>query len=601
MELTDVESVIDKCVEIAKLLHRRSSSTINKELQEPYEGYDKIVDAYHEALVHAEGQFPEKLFAAASPLMSADELAYLRASYQPETTDVYIQFANTLKRSLANGELHIEPIGENTIYADALKDYVANDIDVFNTMDAFMAALSDHKVIDAMGCVGVWPEDIPMRPSTDGTMVIDGQPKPQPKVYAAPDVMYHKDDCWLCISGKKSIVEYQGKQVEAGLVFHWYDSEYVIEISQTGIKSDHAFEVTLIYEHFVGYTPMIQLQGVATIKRNKVLYIAPFQYAVPYLNLAALDSTTLLIIKRKVGFPTRVVVQEKCQFQSSKGMCNNGIIQYFDGDKEVTETCSNCKGTGYIGVFGPMSELRINSQPGFGEQASNVTASNAMSYVSPSVDIPKFYAEEVDRRIARAEHSMHLKAEPRKTGDITATEKTINAKNTEAFVRPFSDQLWDIFKFLVESMGRMMFTHDIYEDNVKLTVTYPKSFDLIKPEDYIQAIGEAVKQGLPTVIIQEMVYQYFQLIGDESYGDLIADADRLLSIDKTDVALGISRGTVQPWEAILHQSAGYIVYKLLREVPNFTELERSEQIALMQEQAKLLVSTSEFALPAPEL
>jgi hypothetical protein len=601
------DEIIEKATSLLKVAKDRDKKyPTTKELPEFYPGYDKLLRDYQDARVHADAEFPVRLFNAASPMMSTDEQHYVKESYQAETQDCYIKFSNTLKRALANGELSVKPKTGNTANADELRKYIDEEIDGHDSLYNFMNALSDHKVLDGMGVFGVWPEELPTEVNNEGDLVVTGRPSPQPKLYPIDKVWYADSENFLCVSSEKSKVKYQGKLHKIGVVLHFYGPEYLMKLVQVGEDKDNRFEVSMIYDHMVGFTPANYLMGVAKYYRDRLVYIAPFNYAVKYLNLAALDSSNLLTIKRKVGYPTRVVMREKCQFQENGSTCENGQITWATGEEWKSKTCSNCKGTGYVGIFGPLSELSINATPSGLDQGNSISAGNAMAYVSPSTDIPRLYADEIKRRLEQAESALYLKAEPRTGGDITATEKTINAKNTESFIKPFSDQLWHIYQYIAESIGRMMFTDSVYEETIEVIAYPPKSFDLIKPEDYIEAIAKAVESKVPSIIIQELMYQYMMASANESETDvdifeIISDADRLVAEPTTEIILGLSRGTVQPWEYVLHQSAQHIVYTLIREDARFLKKTRSEQIALIQAKAKTLIPAPEFALPAPEL
>jgi hypothetical protein len=249
-----------------------------------------------------------------------------------------------------------------------------------------------------------------------------------------------------------------------------------------------------------------------------------------------------------------------------------------------------------------LSELVINNTPNalMGETNSAVNASNAMSYVSPGVDIPKFVSDQIDKFISRAQSVLHLKAEPRGSGNITATEKTQDAKNTEAFIRPISDEVWLLIEYMVECIGRMQYG-DAYED-IEPEIVKPTSFDLLDASDYIAALVEAREANLPNVIIESRLRDAVEAINQSQSEQkdtqlLSLMADRLATIAPEQIAVQQARGLLQPWEIVLHQSMNYIIQKLVRDVDGFMDLELQEKIALLQSEARALLPRQEIALP----
>ncbi len=151
-----------------------------------------------------------------------------------------------------------------------------------------------------------------------------------------------------------------------------------------------------------------------------------------------------------------------------------------------------------------------------------------------------------------------------------------------------------------------MYCYQVFEENIKIDVTPPSSFNLVNPEDYVVMINESIKNGAPPMIINDLIYRYMTASNkadnvDSSLFNLVVDSDRLISERAESIVLGLSRGTVQPWEMVLHQSGMYIAYRLLNTVNGFLELPYEEKINQMQKFAKTLVQEPEFVLPAPQL
>lgn len=590
--------VIDSLVPTIK---KRAQTRDKSKMPEFYPGYNKFVYDYERAKVQANGEFPERLFASIAPLQTKDELEYIRANYESETQDVFIEFSNTVKKAVTNGVIEFSALKDKET-VNKLKDYLSNQINDFDQFTDWMDAMVDHKLIDANGIVCVWPEDV----ETDADGVVIGKIYPQPIIYAVPSVLWKKDGEFIVLTSKKSEVTTYGKPKREGLVFRYIGRESYMEAIQYGAKTDDTFKVDFEFAHGITdvdskpFVPATYLKGKTIIHEDTVYYESTFDSAVGFLNLATLHASNDLIILRKVGYPTRVVTRSKCQHSENGSACMGGIISITDGEKRESKTCPSCHGLGYTNVFGPMSELTISEPDNSTDQKSNTTALNAMAYVAPSVEIPKHLEELVAEKISRAKEVLHLRSQPRGSGDISATEKNRDKENTEAFIRPISDQIWSIAELIIESMGRLI-APEQYEEN-KPNIIRPTTFDLVSAEDYVTAISEARKSDLPEVIIQDMVYRYMAKVHKNSslsmqIYELIESSDRLIAVDSADVAIGLSRGTIQKWESILHQSVFYIIDKLIREDDSFLADDMDVQIEKIQTAAKGMVVETTGAFP----
>lgn len=595
----DNNEFLDKIDAIIEVYKKRNGSIRRDQNTEYYEGYNGLVDKYHQARVHSNGEFPEKIFASIAPLQDADELAYIRANYQPETRDVFTEFSNTVKKAITNGVIEF-PKSENDSSND-LAAYLDNDIENFDNIKGWADGMVDHKIIDANGVVIVWPT-----PLIEDDVIVST--KPQPIIYPIESVVWRgENDEFIVLTSKHSIVESRSKPVNEGLVFRYVGVDRFMEAQQFGKKIDYRFDVTFDFEHEIkndrgtAFSPAKNLMGKVIIREDSVYFESAFDIAVGFLNLSALHASNDLIILRKVGYPTRVTTRTPCKNVLHGSSCEGGYIRYSDGEGMVEEICKSCKGLGYENVVGPFSELVVPERGNLDSDAkSNTTALNAMTYVSPSIEIPKHLEELQQVKINRAKEVLHLKAETRGSGDISATEKNIDKQHTEAYIRPISDQIWSIIEFVVECIGRLKYPTQY--DELKPAFIRPANFDLMSAEDYVIEISNAKTAGLPNVIIQDLVFRYMSKVHKDStlsrqIYQIIDSADRLVAVTSEQVVLGLSRGTIQKWEAILHDSIFYFIDRLIRQNDKFLELDTDQQIELIQNEAKAAVVSEAVDLP----
>lgn len=587
MTLEDFKSIIE--TQIVPVLEKQNQyGSRKKEMIEYYPGYLRNAKQAEQARVHADAYFPANLFRKIAPNQSDDDFEYLKSTYQCETNDVFLDFSNTVKRGLINGAIEW-PKSESDEKND-LKEFIKTEVPQFNSLYEFVKSMADQKLVDANAVLGIHFK--PRSIDEDGN--IEGGILPYPTIYGCQRVVHIGDDGEFIVERyEKSMVVNGNDKTLDGYRYLGFSKEAYFYANQYGVRNEFKFEFDE-YPHELGFNPAMRLMGTPMIIGDKLHFKSPFSNAVPKLNLAVLDSANLLVIKRKVTYPTRAFVAQKCRNQKNGSPCIEGVINWKDGDRSHSETCGSCKGTGMVGIFGPNSEIHINNEDN--PEGGQLKASDAMAYISPSVDIPKFLREEIDRFINSAKEVLHLKAEPRTQGNITATEKNIDLKSTEAFIKPISDQIWHLYAFMIETIGILLLGKDAYE-TVKPTIIPAKEFDIITTDDYIIQLAEAKKNGLPSFVISSIIYNMMMSM---NYGDtegmkifeLIQASDRFWTASPDQVALALSRNTAQRWEVVLHDSALPIVieaietYRPRQGAPRFFDLEMGDQIQIIQDLAK---------------
>lgn len=602
MTFEDFQDIIEnRVVPVLKKNHQYSTKR-KKKKHEYFAGYERNVNQAQDASIHAYALFPEDMFLKIAPNQSEEDINYLKENYQCETSDVFLEFSNTVKRGLINGAVEWPQMDNEE--QNKLKEYVKKDIPQFNSLYEFGSSMVDRKLVDANAVLGIHFK--PASVNEEGE--IEGGILPYPTIYTSDRVVYIGDDGEFVVERyERSMVSDGNKEQRIGYKYLGFSKEKYYYAEQFGVKNEYRFSYDE-YAHDLGYSPAMRLMGSPIIIEDKLHFQSPFTTAVPKLNLATLDSANLLVIKRKVGYPTRAFVAQKCRHQMNGAPCNDGIISWSDGDKMHSETCPNCKGTGMVGVFGPQSEIAIQYEDG--PDNKPMKASDAMAYISPSIETPKFLREEIDRFITAAKEVLHLKAEPRQSGNITATEKNIDLKSTEAFIKPISDQIWHLYAFMLKTIGVLLLGESEYE-NVKPTVIPAQEFDILTTDDYIYQLAEAKKNDLPSFVIQSIIYnmmmsmQFNDTQGGKVF-ELIQAADRFWTASPEQVALALSRNTAQRWEVVLHDSALPIVIEAINThqptngAPTFFDLDMGQQIDIIQEIARSKVpSDGTEDLPPP--
>jgi hypothetical protein len=214
-----------------------------------------------------------------------------------------------------------------------------------------------------------------------------------------------------------------------------------------------------------------------------------------------------------------------------------------------------------------------------------------LKFVSPPMDTLNFLRTEIEQQMSKARRILHLPSSD-ETGTIgeasTATGSLNKLRALYAFIKPISDQLFNLYEFCLVTMGRMRYGE--FFGGVNLV--YPTSFDISTPSDYLAIISEGVKAGVPPSITFSNVYNYIKAIHytDEETSaiyDLILNADELLLMNSADIAMRVANGTIEKYQDVIHHSAPQLIMELIRnhipteEAPRFIDLPMSEQITAL--------------------
>jgi len=448
------------------------------------------------------------------------------------------------------------------------------------------------KLIDPNGIIAIEPEDIDTIENEEGEEVVSNELiRPMPEYYSCKSIVGQKyGEYYMVITDDKSLVKVGSKMEKVGLVLEIYDDANIWKVYQTGKRSEMEFsEPILYYNHNLGYVPCHKLEGMPQLVGGEIAFQSPFITAVPLLDQVVLDESYLQISKATSAFPFMVALGEICEFTDREGnKCQDGRI--FDPINGGYRSCQSCNGSGVRSRFSPTGMLLIKPKTSLSEGDSSLSG-EYLKFVSPPMDTLNFLRTEIEQQMAKARRILHLPSSD-ETGTIgeasTATGSLNKLRALYAFIKPISDQLFNLYEFCLVTMGRMRYGE--FFGGVNLV--YPTSFDISTPSDYLAIIAEGVKAGVPPSITFSNVYNYIKAIHytDEETSaiyDLILNADELLLMNSADIAMRVANGTIEKYQDVIHHSAPQLIMELIRnhipteEAPRFIDLPMSEQITAL--------------------
>jgi hypothetical protein len=568
---------------------------------EYWSGYNYAAKMYDSILPHTRPDvYPEHLLSVRAPNQSDAQSQYIRANYKPTTLSVFEDFKATISRAFAdqNWSIRYNPETEPIFGTDSFQAYVNEEIEKFGSVEAFVKdMLPTLKLIDANGIIAIEPEDFDTTVIEDtGEVIVSNELiKPMPQYYSCKSIVGQKyGEYYLVITDDNSVVRVGSKNEKSGIVLELYNDTSIYRIEQYGKKSDFTFaEPVLYFEHNLGYVPCTKLKGTPQMIGHEIAFQSPFITAVPLLDQCVLDQSYLQISKATSSFPYMVALGEICDFVDREGnKCSDG--QIFDTVNGGYRTCGSCGGSGVRSRFSPTGLLLIKPKTSLSDGDGNLSG-EYIKFVSPPMDTLNFLRTEIEMQMTKARKILHLPASD-ESGTIgeasTATGSLNKLRALYAFLKPISDQLFDIYNFCLVTMGRMRYGE--YFGGINLV--YPTTFDISTPSDYLAIISEGVKAGVPPSITFSNVYNYIRAIHytDEETSaiyDLIVNADELLLMNSADIAVRIANGTIEKYQDVIHHSAPQLIMELIRnhvptsEAPRFIDLPMNEQVSQLNQLA----------------
>lgn len=531
--------------------------------------YRESVTLDEEVAVHSELKaFPSKLFKSKAPNESDAERKYREESYQPETLPLWNRALANTNRILNEQNYSIKWDEENEKDETRPSLYFEKDYPLYGSfITAYVdSVIRPRKINSPNSLLCFKPRDLPFSPteeegmngrdySFDDTQLIE----PVGVIYKPEQVLRYRPGEYAFIRlNEFSWVDTGKKNKEkVGLVFELYDKDAIYRIEQVGKQTDWLFETYLYYQHDWNKLPCSKLKGQPIDRDGDLLYKSYFYDAVPPLNQALYDSSTLQVSK------VANVFLEKWEYAAvcDNTECNDGKIKiYGDGDSYKEATCSSCKGTGWKrnGVLG-VYQLRMPDRMNPAEPQTPPAG-----YIQKNTEVLTFLREEIKYNERKSFLFMGVDVSDSDVkGSDTALGKMIDREALFSALKVIASELFDLIEFGISAIGYMRYGKEFKQPHINR----PTTFSIRTYQDLTIEISEAIKAGLPEVALRTLIDEYLKTRFSSNaektmIADLVAAADDLQMMPTADIATRLGQGTIAKWQDVLHVN----IYRFIDEL-----------------------------------
>lgn len=509
--------------------------------------YLKACKHAREIEVHSCGHFPDELIGKNFPGETDEERIYRKSSFQPVTKPYFKKALKTLNRIWSEQNYTID-FGD-----DETKKYFTEDFPIGGGVLNFFKTLVTAQKISEPNGVLVLDFDLPVKETAQGEIVVDDtkEIKPYATVFKAEDVpMFESNAFCLCASQEKSEITYYDRKEKTGFVFYLYDDQYIYRLEQTGKKTDWTFSLTEYYQHALGYLPAWKLKGTTEeVINDEVYYESYFAPALPHLNSAIIIHSTNTCVRNKVSYPIRAYYDQPCTNKE----CRGGKVWKGEGAEAKEVNCSTCGGTGSM-RFSWGRDYVHELPTATSDTGKDQVAFPGISFVGPDGTIIKDNEEVIDKYLSTAFSFLNIEVvngNQKGLNEPTATKSKIDRDEQYISMLDISNELFQLLLQFLKAAQKVRKTNE----EPKIAIVPPVTFDLISSDELSTRLGEAKKSGMPTLAVSEMTVEYME----QEFPQPIARkakiaqySDVLFTYETADVSIMQTNKNVQPWQVLLH-------------------------------------------------
>lgn len=529
----------------------------------------EALDLYRRIRVHFDGKFPAFLFEERAPRESQEEFEYRKKIYKAITKAWMGRALGAVARVWNDKNYMVE------WYEKSDEEYFNQDYPKYGNIWAyFEQVVTVEKLKDPNAVIAHRPSGIPT--TEDGEVDQTKKVEPVAVIYHCDQVIkYVEEDYCLILLNEKAPIVYDKQVRYEGRIFELYDTVNIWRITQTSKNGDQVqtFEVTSYYKdtHGLGYLPVVKLKGTPLQREEEILYESYFAGAIPSLECALLDQSTLQMVKYAFAFPHMWEYTDEC----SNTDCNNGLIDSQDKEGNYIKiTCPTCKGTGQQAT-GPLARYLIRLSDGTGNQKQNVPTP-PIGFETPPTEILNFMRTEVKEALNEAYTILNLDVSNSNVkGSDTALGKQIDREEFFSFLMRFSNELFETLEFSIKTIGIL---RNGKKDFEMPAINRPTNFTIRDDQELTEELANV---NIPDFARRKILkaYNNSRFINDataEKMFNVISRLDKHITKSTDEILRLAAANLITKRDVLIHFNIQGWIEDILVEEPDFLDKEFSE-------------------------
>lgn len=565
-------SAAQLAIDVVKLDDQGKPWHLNKDKADKIPQFNPIfweaLDLYKRIRVHFDGRFPAFLFEERAPRESVEEFEYRKKIYKAITKAWMGRALGAVARGWNDKNFTVE------WYEKSDEEYFNKEYPKYGNIWAyFEQVVTVEKLKDPNAVIAFRPSGIPTTAEgeVDQTKKVD----PVAVIYHCDQVIkYVEEDYCLILLNEKAPVKTSQGIVYEGRIFELYDTQNIWRIVQTSKNSDktQTFDVTSYYResHGLGYLPVKKLKGTPLQREEEILYESYFAPAIPSLESALLDHSTLQMVKYAFAFPVKWQYTDEC----SNKDCNGGFISDYDKEgNSIKVTCGACKGTGKSSG-GPLAhyEIALSNQDGSLKQS---VPTPPAGFITPETAIMEFLWKQVTEYLQSGYSILNLEVSNSFVkGNDTALGKQIDREEFFSFLLRLYNELFETLEFSIKTIG-ILRNGEGYEEPA---INRPTNFTIRDDQELTE---ELANDNIPDFARRKILkaYNNSRFINDataEKMFNVISRLDKHITKSTDEILRLSAAGLITKRDVLIHFNIQGWIEDILAEEPDFLDREFSE-------------------------
>lgn len=547
-----------------------------------YPTYKDTVEVQEAIAIHSDYEkFPEKLFREKAPNETPPEFEYRKSIYQPITVPYFHKAMNVTGR-VWNEQNYDIKWPENS---EAQQDYFYKEYPYWGNLEAFFKqVVSPTTCTDPNAVIVHLPIDLAFTES--GEFDDTREVTPIAELYDASRVWGFKHNKYAVLRAYEDAdIQHYGRDYDDGIVLWMFDTDAIYKATQIGKKTDYKFDIQLYYQHNMGFLPCKRLGGIPVQDEDRFYYQSFFSPAIPALNIALCDSSTLAMSKYAHAFLQKWEYVDECDTCAGKGT-ESYIPEGFS--EKVARVCSGCQGTGMQRMFSPLSVYQVKTPNGMASGGASKQEMNIppAGFIELNPEILRFLEEQITTNLQRAFELLSIDVmNGEVSGRETATGKAIDREELYSFLLRFAECVFGTLEFSFKCIGTMRYGDGFLMPSIR----YPQTFEIRTDAEITEELQKAPAYAQKMLALQYLDARFPIQDAKADRMKLAIKLDPLFGKTDTDIAKSVGVGATPKWKYALHNEVNYFIDLAIEANPNFMELEMAEQRRIVEELAKAAV------------